>query len=225
MGKQHHLRGVLFDLDGTLLDTAPDFVLACNLAAAEFGLRGLTLDALRVEVSNGAPAMLRILLDSNQSEVDFDALHERMLALYEENIVVHTRFFDGMDAVLDEVEARGLSWGIVTNKQTRFTEPLLRVLDLHTRTGCAISGDTLAECKPHPLPMWEACRLIDVAPEACVYIGDARRDIEAGQNAGMATLAALYGYVPKDDPAHQWGADALLKEPLDLLAWLDGELA
>ncbi len=225
MGKRLHLRGVLFDLDGTLLDTAPDFVLACNTAAAEFGLKGLTLDTLRTEVSNGAPAMLRILLDANRQEVDFDALHERMLDLYEENIVVHTRFFTGMEAVLDEVESRGLSWGIVTNKQTRFTEPLLRVLDLHTRTGCAISGDTLSECKPHPLPMWEACRRIDTTPEACVYIGDARRDIEAGQNAGMATLAALYGYVPKDDPAQHWGADALLKEPMDLLAWLDGELA
>jgi phosphoglycolate phosphatase len=96
---------------------------------------------------------------------------------------------------------------------------------LHTRSGCAISGDTYAECKPHPLPMWEACRQIDVPPEACVFIGDHRRDIEAGQNAGMATLAALYGYVPDDDPAHHWGADAMLKEPLDFLAWLDGELA
>ena len=225
MARQNHLRGVLFDLDGTLLDTAPDFVLACNAAAAEFGLRGLTLERLRTEVSNGAPAMLRILLDENEREVDFDALHQRMLALYEENIAVHTRFFAGMEAVLDEVEARGLSWGIVTNKQRRFTEPLLRVLDLHERTGCAISGDTLAECKPHPLPMWEACRRIDVAPGACVYIGDARRDIEAGQNAGMATLAALYGYVPADDPAHAWGADGLLSQPSDLLAWLDGGLA
>ncbi len=225
MGKQHHLRGVLFDLDGTLLDTAPDLVFACNATAAEFGLSPQPLDALKPMVSNGATAMLAHILEANRQEADLAALLARMLALYEENIAVHTRFFAGMDVVLEEVEKRGLGWGIVTNKQRRFTEPLLRHLGLHTRAGCAISGDSLPESKPHPLPMWEACRRIDVAPEACVYIGDARRDIEAGQNAGMATLAALYGYVPADDPAHRWGADALLKEPLDILAWLDGELA
>jgi len=225
MGRQAHLRGVLFDLDGTLLDTAPDLVLACNTAAVEFGLSPQPLEALKPRVSNGAPAMLAHILEASRQAADFDALLARMHRLYEDNIAVHTRLFAGMDAVLDEVESRGLSWGIVTNKHARFTEPLLRSLGLHARAGCAISGDTLSESKPHPMPMLEACRRINVAPAACVYIGDARRDIEAGQNAGMAALAALYGYVPADDPAHRWGADALLKEPLDLLAWLDGELA
>lgn len=225
MGRRLHLRGVLFDLDGTLLDTAPDLVLACNAAAAEVGLPPLPLEALKPWVSHGAPAMLIQLLETSPQEIDFEALHERMLALYEENIAVHTRLFAGMEAVLDEVERRGLSWGIVTNKHERFTEPLLRQLNLHSRVGCAISGDTCAESKPHPLPMLEACRRINAAPEACVYVGDARRDIQAGQNAGMATLAALYGYVPEDDPAQHWGADALLNQPLDILAWLDGELA
>lgn len=225
MGKRLHWRGVLFDLDGTLLDTALDLVLACNTAAVEFGLSPLPLAALKPKVSHGAPAMLARLLEANQQEADFDALHERMLNLYEENIAVHTRLFAGMEAVLDEVEQRGLGWGIVTNKHRRFTDPLLQSLGLHTRTGCAVSGDTFAHSKPHPLPMLEASRMIGIEPAACVYIGDARRDIEAGQNAGMATLAALYGYVPDDDPAQDWGADALLNEPLDILAWLDGELA
>jgi phosphoglycolate phosphatase len=225
MGSRSHLRGVLFDLDGTLLDTAPDLVLACNTAAEEIGLPPLPLEALKPWVSHGAPAMLVRILETTPQKTDFEALHERTLALYEENIAVHTRLFVGMEAVLDEVERRGLSWGIVTNKYQRFTEPLLRQLNLHHRAGCAISGDTCAESKPHPMPMLEACRRINTAPEACVYIGDARRDIEAGQNAGMATLAALYGYVPEDDPAQHWGADALLNQPLDLLAWLDGELA
>lgn len=223
--KRDHLRGVLFDLDGTLLDTAPDLAAACNAAAAEFGLMPQPLEVLKPQVSHGAPAMLVRLMESNGREADFDALHERMLALYEENIAVHTRLFEGMEAVLDEVENRGLSWGIVTNKHRRFTEPLLRRLGLDSRAGCAISGDTLPRSKPHPMPMLEACRRIDAAPAACVYVGDARRDIEAGRNAGMATLAALYGYVPDDDPAQGWGADALLGGPLDLLAWLDGGLA
>jgi phosphoglycolate phosphatase len=225
MGKRHHLRGVLFDLDGTLLDTAPDLVHACNAAAVEFGLPPQPLATLKPHVSNGAPAMLARLVEAGGQEADLGRLLERMHALYEENIAVHTRFFAGMDAVLDALEGRGLSWGIVTNKHRRFTEPLLQSLGLDTRAGCAISGDSLAHSKPHPLPMLEACRRIGAEPAASVYVGDARRDIEAGQNAGMATLAALYGYVPADDPAHAWGADALLKEPLDLLAWLDGELA
>ncbi|MFM8330632.1 MAG: HAD-IA family hydrolase [Candidatus Methylumidiphilus sp.] len=216
-------RGVLFDLDGTLLDTAPDLAVACNTASAEFGLRPQPLEALRPSVTYGASAMLLQVLAADPQDVDFDSLLQRMLCLYEENIAVQTRFFEGMDIVLDELEARGLRWGIVTNKHARFTDPLLRQLDLHSRSGCVISGDTLAECKPHPLPMLEACRRIGAAPQASVYVGDARRDIEAGQNAGMATLAALYGYVPDDDPAHGWGADGLLGQPLDLLAWLDGE--
>ena len=146
-----------------------------------------------------------------------------MLSIYRDNIAVHTSFFDGMDKVLDELEDRGISWGIVTNKLSCFTDPLLQSLDLDTRSGCVISGDTLPEMKPHPMPMLEASRRIGIAPGECVYIGDARRDIEAGKNAGMATLAALYGYIPLNDPPHDWGADALLGQPSDLLTWLDGE--
>ncbi len=223
MTKRNHLSGVLFDLDGTLLDTAPDLVHACNTAAREAELAPLPLDSLRPLISGGASAMLRHTLEANKREVDFDRLLQRMLTLYQQNIAIHTRFFQGMDAVLDEVEKRGLRWGIVTNKHSRFTESLLQSLNLHERPGCVISGDTMPKSKPHPMPMLEACRRIGSVPEECVYIGDARRDIEAGKNAGMATLAALYGYVPEDDPAHGWGADGLLNQPLDLLAWLDGE--
>ncbi len=224
--KKPNLGGVLFDLDGTLLDTAPDLVQACNIAACEAGLLPQSLEVLKPLVSGGAPAMLRQILAANGCESDdFDSLLERMLSLYEQNIAVHTRFFEGMDAVLEALEYRGLNWGIVTNKQTRFTNPLLESLGLHSRAGCVISGDTLAESKPHPLPMLEACRRIGNSPWQCVYIGDARRDIEAGQNAGMSTLAALYGYVPENDPAHRWGADGLLHRPADLLDWLDGNLS
>lgn len=226
MGKQQHLRGVLFDLDGTLLDTAPDFVAACNAASLEFGLAPQNLDVLRPYVTDGAPAMLDFVASLNGTIIeDFEALHERMLELYEANIALETRYFSGIAEVLDQLEVRGLGWGIVTNKISRFTDPLLEALGIATRAGCVISGDTTAHAKPHPLPMLEASRRIGLPPDACVYIGDHRRDIEAGKNAGMATLAALYGYVPADDPAHQWGADALLKHPKDILAWLDGDLA
>ena len=226
MGKQQHLRGVLFDLDGTLLDTAPDLVFACNTACLEIGLAPQPPEALLPHITGGAAAMLAYATAANGQEVDdFERLHERMLTLYEDNIAVHTRFFQGMAEVLDELESRAMSWGIVTNKLSRFTDPLLESLGLHTRSRCVISGDTTAQSKPHPLPMLEASRRIGLPPEVCVYVGDARRDIEAGQNAGMATLAATYGYVPHDDPAHGWGADALLTHPKDILAWLDGELA
>jgi phosphoglycolate phosphatase len=222
MSHLRHLRGVLFDLDGTLLDTAPDLAWACNTAVAEAGFRPLPAEALRPFVSGGATAMLRASLARDNGEVTIEPILQRMLALYEANIAVHTRLFEGMADVLDELERRGMAWGIVTNKLTRFTEPLLHRLDLARRPGCVISGDTCAESKPHPLPILEACRRIDRAPRDCVYIGDARRDIEAGHNAGMLTLAALYGYVPTDDPAEDWGAHGLLARPAELLDWLDG---
>jgi phosphoglycolate phosphatase len=218
------VRSVLFDLDGTLLDTAPDLAFACNAAAREAGLEPQPLTALKPLISGGAAAMLRHVLSANDQEADFDPLLERMLTLYRQNIAVHSRFFDGMEAVLDELEKRNLSWGIVTNKLTRFTTPLLQSLNLLERLACVISGDTLPEQKPHPMPMLEACRRIGSQPEQCVYIGDAWRDIEAGRNAGMTTLAALYGYIGADDPAESWGADGLLRQPHELLSWLDETL-
>lgn len=216
------LRGVLFDLDGTLLDTAPDLAHACNVAAREAGLIPQPLDTLKPFVSGGAEAMLRHVAANNRAETDMAGLLTRMLDYYENHIAVHTRFFDGMEDVLAELERRGLHWGVVTNKVSRFTDPLLSNLNLTSRAACIVSGDTTPKQKPHPEPMFEACRRIGAAPAECVYIGDARRDIEAGRNAGMTALAALYGYVPADDPAHGWGADGLLNTPLDLLAWLDG---
>lgn len=213
-------RAVLFDLDGTLLDTAPDLAFACNTAACEAGMAPQSLTTLKPLVSGGAEAMLGHIL-ALHGRSRSEALLERMLELYEANIAVHTRFFDGVERVLDELERRGLPWGIVTNKVTRFTHTLLRTLHLFERAGCIISGDTLAEKKPHPAPMLEACRRIGRSPEECVYVGDARRDIQAGRRAGMLTLAAIYGYVDEADPAHRWGADGLLQAPADLLGWLD----
>lgn len=220
MPEHTFVRCVLFDLDGTLLDTAPDLADACNEALAAGGFALQSEAALKPFISGGAAAMLRYA----EPELDgerFAALLEHMLELYQQNIAQRTRFFDGMDTVLDELDRRGTPWGIVTNKHNRFTQPLVAAMDLARRTPCIISGDSLPEKKPHPLPLLEASRLLASSPAASVYIGDARRDIEAGRNAGMYTLAAAYGYVSANDPAAAWGADAQIHKPLELIDWLD----
>jgi N-acetyl-D-muramate 6-phosphate phosphatase len=216
------VHAVLFDLDGTLLDTAPDLVSAANAALAEKGFAPLSLVALRPHVSAGAGAILLAgLLQHGGDPALSDTLLPSMLKAYREDIARHTRLFAGMDAVLDALEARGLPWGVVTNKPAWLTDPLLEALNLKARAACVVSGDTVAEKKPHPLPLLEAARRIGHEATACVYLGDAGRDIEAGQRAGMCTLAALYGYLCEDDDPHAWGADDLIAAPGDLLPWLE----
>lgn len=228
---------VLFDLDGTLLDTAPDLVFALNTMLAEAGLPGCPEDAVKPYISGGARAMLRFALDGEETAREVPALPQgmdgdgeslperllhRMLELYQTHVADRTAFFAGMEAVLDELDSRRLPWGIVTNKTRRFTEPLVDALNIRPRAGCIISGDTTPERKPHPLPLLEASRRLGLPAERCVYIGDAAKDMEAGRRAGMATLAALYGYIGLDDDPSNWGVDGTLARPLDLLSWLDG---
>ena len=232
------IAGVLFDLDGTLLDTAPDLVAAINAALAEEGLPPCPLDEAKPYISGGARTMLGYWLVKTLEQRPvfpypqtnavspphqslFERLMDRMLELYEINVARHTRYFDGMEAVLDELDVRQLPWGIVTNKLSRYTGPLAEALELTRRTDCIISGDTLTECKPHPLPLLEASRRLGRPAGQCVYIGDAARDIEAGRRAGMATLAALYGYVAAHDDVAAWGADAAIACPGDLLTWIE----
>lgn len=235
MREAPNIAAVLFDLDGTLLDTAPDLVRALNATLAEIGLPACRLDEVKPHISGGARAMLGFAhakatgktpadfpAPNPLPETDGDLWLRRMLELYEAEVAVHTCFFDGMERVLDELETRGLPWGIVTNKISRFTDPLVDALNLNGRSGCVISGDTTAHAKPHPLPLLEACRRLGKPPQHCVYIGDAARDVEAGRRAGMATLGALYGYIAAADDPLAWGADGLLAAPVDLLAWLDG---
>ncbi|BBL70216.1 phosphoglycolate phosphatase [Methylogaea oryzae] len=212
---------VLFDLDGTLLDTAPDLAAAVNRVLREEGRDALPLEYLRPVVSAGASAMLVRAFGNDQDETLFQQRLRLMLDFYRNNIAQHTRLFDGMAQVLERLEALGRPWGVVTNKPAWLTEPLMEALQLAQRSGCIVSGDTVAEKKPHPMPMLEACRRINSRPECCVYVGDADRDIAAGRAAGMKTLAAAYGYVPEGDDPNDWGADALLHSPLDLLAWLE----
>jgi len=212
---------VLFDLDGTLLDTAPDMIAALNTICAEEGATQVDYDIARAFVSNGAAGLLRLAFP------DFDpirdaALQQRYLDRYAERLAVDTQLFPHLDTLLDLLEQAAVPWGVVTNKPMYLTDPLMEALGLHRRSACTVCGDTLAERKPHPRPILFALERMAVAPGRSIYIGDARRDIESGRAAGTATVAVRYGYVePGQDPA-TWGADYVVETPAALLGLLKG---
>ncbi len=213
-------RAVLFDLDGTLLDTAPDFVIALNALRAEEALPPLPASRIRPYVSHGSPAMIRVGFDSDLEHPDFERRRLRFLDHYAAVLGQHAVLFDGMDEVLRTLETRGLAWGIVTNKPGWLTTPLLATLNLDQRAACVISGDTTARAKPHPDPLFAAARELGMAPTACLYVGDAERDVEAAHAAGMPVLIALYGYLAAEDRPEQWGGDGSIACARDLLAWI-----
>jgi len=207
---------VLFDLDGTLVDTAPDLILCLNNALSSHGITSVADDKIKPFISFGAVAMINESLNQSISEALRADILETMLDLYQINIADHTVFFKGMSETLDAIEAQGLKWGVVTNKRERFTKPLMDALRLTDRAACIISGDTTANPKPHVEPMLAACKKAAVKPQECVYIGDASHDITAGKNAHMKTLAAIYGYLKPGDTPETWGADALIESPEQL---------
>jgi N-acetyl-D-muramate 6-phosphate phosphatase len=213
------LRAILFDLDGTLLDTAPDMVDALNTLRLERELSALAFDAARSSVSHGSTRLIKLGFPG-ADPVEFAALQRRFLEIYRAALSTRTRLFDGMDAVLEGLENRGLALGIVTNKPAWLTEPLLEQLALRERFACVVSGDTVSERKPHPLPMLHAANLAGVAAEACVYVGDAQRDVQAAHAAGMPALVATYGYLHADEDWRAWGGDGFVEQPVDLLDWL-----
>ena len=215
------IRTVLFDLDGTLLDTAPDLADALNAVLLENRRAALPYEEIRGVVSHGGMALIRLGFGIPPSAPDFEPLRQRLLEIYLANIASRTRPFPGITELLDELERRGLNWGVVTNKPGWLTDPLLQQLSLHDRAACVVSGDTLTERKPHPAPMLHACRQAGSLPAQCVYVGDAERDIEAGRNASMYTLVALFGYFMADDRPLEWQADGSISQPLELLEWLD----
>ena len=176
-------------------------------------------------VSHGGSALIKLGFKLQQDDPRFDPLRQRLLTVYRENISRHTTLFPGMDLLLRDIEQRGLNWGVVTNKPGWLTDPLMKDLQLYHRALCVISGDTLQHCKPHPAPLLHACQLADCRPGQCLYVGDAQRDIEAGRNAGMFTMVALYGYFTDQDQPHDWGATHMIEAPGELLAWLDSEHA
>lgn len=202
-------RAVFFDLDGTLLDTAPDMVAALQELRAAASLPPLDYALARAHVSNGAMGLLRVGF-AHLDEAGREALRDPYLARYAARLTDATTLFPGLAAVLDALEAAGLPWGVVTNKPAALTGPLLAGLGLARRCACIISGDTLTRRKPHPEPLLHAARLAAVPASAALYVGDARRDIEAGRAAGMATVAAAYGYIEPGEDPRAWGADHLV---------------
>ncbi|MBT9098086.1 HAD-IA family hydrolase [Methylovulum psychrotolerans] len=224
MATDFKLACVLFDLDGTLVDTAPDLLACLNQAFRQHGFATVDPVAVRPFISYGAAAMIKDCLGDSATAAEQEALLNTMLECYQNNIAEYSVFFSGMAETLAALEARGLKWGVVTNKRERFTLPLMAALQLAGRAACIVSGDTTAHPKPDAEPMLEACRRAAVQPWECVYVGDAHHDIVAGKNAQMKTLAAVYGYLKPDDRPETWGADALISAPTELLTWIDTAL-
>jgi len=213
------VRAVLFDLDGTLLDTAPDMVGALNELRREESLAALPYEAVRGAVSHGAARVVRTGFPDADAQTSA-LLQRRFLDIYRGALCRETQLFSGMEQVLETLAKRGIKAGIVTNKAAWLTEPLLEQLGLRARFACVVSGDTLAEKKPHPLPLLHAAALAGVEPQSCIYVGDAERDVQAAHAAGMPALVANYGYLLPGEDAAAWGGDFYLNQPLDLLAWL-----
>ena len=211
-------RAVLFDLDGTLADTAPDLAAAVNWMRAERGLEPTPYALLRPTASAGARGMIGAAFGLAPGDEGYEELRVQWFERYQSNMAVHSTLFDGVAALLDGLAAAGMAWGIVTNKPARFTDPLVPMIGL-AHAGCVISGDTTPHAKPHPAPLLEAARRLELDPAHCWYVGDDLRDIEAGRAAGMITVACGWGYCGSIDPA-TWGADYLLETPRDLLQLL-----
>ena len=215
------IKTVLFDLDGTLADTAPDLAAALNAVRQAKGKPALPFEKIRPAVSHGGKALIEVGFNLSPDSDEAETLRLQLLDHYRDNIANHTRLFPGMEKVLSYIEQSGGNWGVVTNKPGWLTEPLMAELGLQPRAACIISGDTLNERKPHPAPLLHACELAGSQPEDCVYIGDAERDIMAGKRAGMHTLLALFGYLDESDQPHEWGADASVESPQAILHWLN----
>ena len=215
------VQAVLFDLDGTLIDSAPDLAAAANRLRAQHGLPALPYQALRPMVGTGARGMVHAAFGVGPDDARFIGLRDAFLDLYAQGLLAQTRVFDDMAPVIDRLDTQGIRWGIVTNKATRFAAPIVDGLGLNNRSAVLICGDSTPHAKPHPEPLWAAARHMQVDPTQCVYVGDDERDIVAGRAAGMATLAAAWGYLGQGEPIEAWGADHTLSCPDELLQWLD----
>ena len=211
------VKAVLFDLDGTFADTAPDLAAALNHTRAARNLPPLPLDIIRPQASHGSPGLLRLGFAIETGAPDYETLRDIFLDYYERNICVHTRLFPGMAELIAELERRGIPWGIVTNKPHRYTIPLMQGLGMASRAACLISGDTCARAKPHPDPLLKACGLIGVSPEQCLYIGDDLRDMQAANAAAMPGIIANYGYISDNASEANWNAQGSIDNPLELI--------
>lgn len=218
----HHspITNVLFDLDGTLADTALDLAHSLNQLLQENSKPQLPFDVIRPMVSHGGVFMICKAFEISDEDPDFPELRERFLTIYESCLADKTCLFPGMPQVLEQLESDSYVWGIVTNKIERLTQPIIQALGLSDRAACIVCGDTIEHSKPHPAPMLHACQLADREPSQTLFIGDAKNDIIAGHNARMYTLIARYGYIGEQDAPEGWGADGLINSPLEILDWL-----
>lgn len=213
-------RVVLFDLDGTLVDSAPDLAGAGNEMRLHRGLAALPYERLRPMVGSGARGMVGAALEVTPDSPDFPALRDEFLSRYEARLTRESRVFEAMLPVLAALDAAGTRWGIVTNKIARYTQPVVHGLGLASRAAVVISGDSTPHAKPHPAPLLEAARRLSVPAGECVYVGDDLRDVQAGRAAGMRTIAAAWGYLGLGEPITAWNADAVIETPGELLQWL-----
>ncbi len=214
------LRTVLFDLDGTLADTAPDMAQALNLLLKEKDYEPLPFDTIRPWVSHGGLALVRLGFGEQMRDVELEDLRQRFLEIYAENLCRETHLFPGIPQLLTMLSENGLNWGVVTNKPGYLTEPLLAQLTIQPPPTCIVSGDTTNNRKPHPEPMLLACKQAGSDPHECLYVGDAERDIHAGKRAGMKTLVALFGYITDSEDPETWGADGMIRAPMEVFDWL-----
>jgi len=214
------IKAVLFDLDGTFADTAPDLAAALNYTRAARQLPPLPLDIIRPQASHGSRGLLKLGFGIEPEQPGYDTLRDIFLDYYARNICVHTRLFAGMAELVAELERRGIQWGIVTNKPQRYTVPLMQALGYAERAACLISGDTCAHAKPHPEPMLKACELIGVAPEHCLYLGDDLRDMQAANAVAIPGIIARYGYISDDAQLTSWDAHGIIDTPTELLGYL-----
>jgi phosphoglycolate phosphatase len=213
------LAAVLLDLDGTLLDTAPDLARALNTLRQEQQQPVLAFAQIRPHVSHGASAVVQAGFPGVEG-ARFEALRKRFLDLYRAQLVVETALFPGFDVVLEQLERHAIPWGVITNKPAWLTEPLLQQLDLYRRASCVYSGDSLPRRKPDPLPLLTAARALQLAPSRCLYLGDALRDVQAARAADMVALGARFGYIGADEDVTHWPVTAWIERPLELLAWV-----
>ena len=218
---KHSVQTVLFDLDGTLVDSAPDLTGAANELRQEHGHPALPYEHLRPMVGAGARGMVGLAFGVKPGDAGYEELKARFLALYAQRLLHNTTVFAGMWPVLDRLEQHGLGWGIVTNKAHHLALAVTEGLGLHARARVLIGGDSTPYAKPHPEPLLEACRRLQTDPATCAYVGDDLRDIQAGRAAGMVTLAASWGYLGQGEAIQEWGADSLLDQPHSLLQWLN----
>ncbi|HVE44118.1 MAG TPA: HAD-IA family hydrolase [Gammaproteobacteria bacterium] len=211
---------VLFDLDGTLVDTAPGLGAALNVLREERGLPVLPLASVREVVSQGVKGLLKVAFDLDKNISNFNELKEKFIAIYRKSLVTENRFFPHIEEVLTHLDEQGIAWGIVTNNLTQTTHALLKAIMLRHQPACIVCGDTLTRAKPHPDTILHACQLLQQNPANCLYVGDAVTDVIASKAANMRAIVALYGYLQSTDDPFSWGADGYINQPLELIEFL-----